>query len=72
MKLFALLLLPLSGCSFLDQLDFNEPQYRDPTKIYLERERVNLSRDELDRFACASGAPLYCENTVSTWDCRCL
>ena len=73
MRLFTLLLvvLALSSCSVLDQIQLNEQARIDPTKIYLDFERVRATKKKMDRYACRSGAPLYCERFNSYWDCRC-
>ena len=71
MKLFVLLLLPLSGCAFLDQLELNEGNRRDPNKIYLENVTVQTTKREMDRYACTSGVPIICKRFGFTYDCTC-
>lgn len=72
MKFVVLILLPvLSACSFLDQIQFNEGHTLNPNTIYLNNETVKGSRDELDKYACLSGAPLVCTGSTYPLSCHC-
>jgi hypothetical protein len=61
-----------SGCSALDQITLgSQPQYQDPTKIYLKNDFFRVGRhDNLDRFVCITG-PLQCRSWGMQWECTC-
>ena len=64
-------LVLVSGCSILDQIQLNGPAALDPNKVYLGTSRVtNLSARELDRYGCV-GAPLMCSQRGASFDCQC-
>jgi hypothetical protein len=72
----AAIALSLGGCSALDS--FSSASYSahpGSSKLYLTNSMPVTARKELlDRYACASEAPLVCECTSrisSTCECRC-
>ncbi len=71
MKLFTLTLVLVGGCSFLDQVEIGDAGYVARDKIYLGYTRVRVSKSEMDRYACESGAPMYCDYAGALWECRC-
>jgi hypothetical protein len=70
--LVALLVLSLSGCSFLDSVASGasmSPTY-DPSKIYLGSDTRMIRVRDADRYACAE-QPMFCERFGSLMECRC-
>ncbi|HET8699870.1 MAG TPA: hypothetical protein VFO94_20475 [Gammaproteobacteria bacterium] len=43
----------------------------DPGRIYLGNSHVTATEREVERYGCTSG-PLYCQQSGSNFDCRCL
>ena len=60
----------VGGCSFLDQLELNGPPKLDPNKIYLGTSIIDVSRHDLDRYACVNG-PVMCRQFGVTYECSC-
>jgi hypothetical protein len=69
----AVIALSLGGCSALDS--FSGASYPASSTLYLTTSMPVTARKELlDRYACASEAPLVCECTSrisSTCECHC-
>ena len=64
------LAVAVSGCSFLDQLDFGGSGLAS-NKIYLRPgEIADVALRENHRYACA-GQPLLCVQYGITFECRC-
>jgi hypothetical protein len=66
--MFALL---LGGCSVLGEMTLNAAPTLDPGRIYLGNSHVTATEREVERYGCTSG-PLYCQQSGSNFDCRCL
>jgi hypothetical protein len=65
-----LVTLPLTACSFLDQVQFGGYSL-DPNKIYLRPATVvSVSPRETYRYACV-GTPLLCVSYGFEFECRC-
>ena len=61
----------LSACSIFDQIVFNGPPKRDPTKVYLDKNQVlSVGPRETYKYACVGG-PMLCEHGGVTFECRC-
>jgi hypothetical protein len=64
------LALSVSGCSFLDQINFGAPS-SSSNKIYLRQGEIAEVRPRQDhRYACVDG-PLLCLQRGITFECRC-
>jgi hypothetical protein len=60
----------VSGCSFLDQINFGAPSLSS-NKIYLRQgEMAEVGLREDHRYACV-GQPLLCVQRGITFECRC-
>lgn len=59
----------LNGCAI-------DPQYSAPygEPVYLDFASIEVRRDQLDRYACLTGSPLFCScfgHLSPTCECRC-
>ena len=64
------LVLALSACSVLDQINFGAPSLN-PNRIYLDQtELVTVSPREAHRYACVN-PPLLCVQHGFGFECRC-
>ena len=69
-SVLGVLALFVSGCSFLDQVNFGAPSLS-ANKIYLRQgEFAEVRLREDNRFACVAG-PLLCVQRGVKFECRC-
>ncbi len=69
-SVLGVLVLFVSGCSFLDQMNFGAPSLSS-NKIYLRQgEFAEVSPRDDHRYACVS-QPLLCVQRGITFECRC-
>jgi hypothetical protein len=69
-SVLGVLALFVSGCSFLDQINFGAPSLS-ANKIYLRQGEIAEVRPREDhRFACTEGA-LLCVQYGAKFECRC-
>jgi hypothetical protein len=68
----AIITLLLSGCSVIDKLNLGATGTPyDPSKIYLQNERITIdNREYRSRFVCLDG-PLMCNQFGLSWNCVC-
>ena len=69
-SVLGVLALSVSGCSFLDQINFGAPSLS-ANRIYLRQGEIAEVRPREDhRFACTEGA-LLCVQYGAKFECRC-